>query len=407
MRIVSRLILTISFLVTFSLIIAYARGYRIDIKQQKVTPTGILAISAIPKASSVYINGQLKGATDLNLNLPPGRFQVEVKKEGYTSWQKTVQIKPELVISLEATLFPKNPSLSSLTNIGVVKAIPLDQTDKVIIFSQQNNPEQDGIYLFEAGKKPLSLTRPLKTLLLEKALPLENPDFTQANIFFSPDYKQAILELDDRSFLISTEEEEQVPFDVSQSKDTLLNAWEEENGKQVTKILDGFPKEITKIATDSFRIIHFSSDETKILYQAKKEINIPLVKKPPLIGANQTKEERVLNKNQLYLYDKTEDKNFNLSNLLSLIDSTRGKKPIAEEKINQSIQWYHDSKHLVIKGKNKISIVDYDGTNIKTIYSGPFDPSFFSITSDGRILILANLNPETNQFPDLYSVNTK
>ena len=56
---------------------------------------------------------------------------------------------------------------------------------------------------------------------------------------------------------------------------------------------------------------------------------------------------------------------------------------------------------------NKITIVDYDNSNKQTVYSGPIVSDFISITTDGRLLILANLNPQTNKLPDVYAVGIR
>jgi hypothetical protein len=52
-------------------------------------------------------------------------------------------------------------------------------------------------------------------------------------------------------------------------------------------------------------------------------------------------------------------------------------------------------------------IVDYDDTNEQTVYSGPFEQNFVTVTPEGKLIILANLNPEANQFADLYLVGIK
>ncbi len=87
---------------------------------------------------------------------------MEIKKEGYTSWSKTVKLKGELVLTLEAILFPLNPSLSPLTNLGIINAVPLDATEKILLFVHNNDLEKDGIYLYEANKKPITFFSPLK-----------------------------------------------------------------------------------------------------------------------------------------------------------------------------------------------------------------------------------------------------
>jgi len=381
-----RIIFFLLFIVVLGLVIAYARGYRLDFQNQSLSSTGIIAINSYPKTARIYINDRLKGVTDANFTLSPGNYQLEIKKEGYTNWKKTVRLKGELVVNINALLYPINPSLSPLTNLGIVKAIPLSNSNKVIVFAET------GIYLFEAVKKPLSFFPPLKTIAKKELFP-EDTDFFKAQVNISPDLKQIIVD----NYLLSLEEENQSILDLSlseTSKETLINAWEKQKKANFMKILETFPMEFSKIASDSFNIVSFSPNETKVLYKAVKNENLPQIITPPLIATNQTEEIRELKKDHFYVYDKKEDKNYEI---------TSNRSP----KTNQQLQWYFDSRHLVIEENKKISIVDYDNENKQTVYSGPFEANFFITSSDGKIIILANLNPEANKLPDLYLVGIR
>lgn len=401
MSFVKKLILFLGFIFIFILIIAYARGYRLDLKEKKVSSIGILAISSNPKPAKIYINGEFKDVTDANINLPPGKYQIEIKKEGYTSWKKEVVLKGEWVLSLNALLFPQNPSLSPLTNLGIVKAVPLDGTDKTLIFSQKENEETDGIYLFELPKTPINVFPPLKTLVLKKNFP-SNIDLKTASVIFSPDYKEAMVSFFSNNkesfYLLALNQENQTPFEITSSKDVLIKSWELEKQERILKVLNTYPKEFVKIASDSFKIISFSPDETKVLYQSKKDLTLPPIITPPLIATNQTLEVRNLTKNQLYVYDWKEDKNYQLSN----VEKSLSKKLLEDQELENLVQWHPDSKHLIFLEEKKISVVDYDNLNKQTLYSGPFENSFFSVTSNGNLIILTTFNPETNLLPDLY-----
>jgi hypothetical protein len=388
-----RLTVFFGFLVIVFLIVTYSRGYRVNLQKKTVTSTGILAISSFPKAAKVYLNGKLKGVTDLNLNLEPGEYLVEVKKEGYTSWQKKIKLKGELVITLDALLFSLNPSFSPLTNLGVKKAFPLDQTDKVLLYLEKNDPEKDGFYILDLEKKPISFFEPLKLILKKSLLPSEEVNLEEIYFDFSPDFKEAILNLKEKSYLLSLDQENQNLFDVSTSKQMLLDAWQKEKEKNTQKILETFKKDLAKIATDSFHIISFSPDKTKILYQAKKSFTLPLIIKPPLPSTNSTKEQRTLKKDFFYVYDKKEDKNYEIGNW--------------KLEIGNFIMWYPDSKHLVFNEKGKISIFDYDGENKQVVYSGPYEKDFFLVSSRGNLILLINFNPENNPQPDIYEVEIK
>lgn len=422
-------------------IIFYARGYRPNIQDGTFTPTGILAVSSNPKAAKVYVNGELKGVTDLNLNLPPGSYKVQITKDGYTTWEQEVKLKGEIVTSLTGLLFPRNASLSPLTNLGIVKAIRIDQTEKVMLFSQNDNLEKDGIYIYQSSQRALSIFAPLQLILLKSNLPAE-VDFKNSQVFFSPDYSQAIIEFTTETgslnYLVSLNEENTQLFDMTpSSRETLLGAWKEDKVKNISKILETFPLTVQKVASDSFHIIAFSPDETKVLYKVNQPIILPPVITPPLIGANQNVETRQLSPDVYYVYDRKEDKNFaipsellptTIPNLTPIISPVKVKpvvklptaSPTPEVPLSTlnlvdfsidttslPIVWYPDSSHLVIKQPNEISVIDYDNTNRRTVYSGPAEAVFFSVTTEGKLLILANLNPQNNSSADLYEVGIR
>jgi hypothetical protein len=375
-------------------IIAYARGYRFDFKDRTISSTGILAISSSPKAAKVFINDNLEGVTDLNVTLPPGNYTVEITKDGYTSYKKSLTLRGELVETIDPILFPINPSLSPLSNLGVISAVRVSQSDNIVLVSE-NNSDTDGIYLFDASSKPITIFTPLKTLLLKSNLPLES-SLSETTIIFSHDYKQAIVDVEVgtnvNSYLISLNSENQELFNVTNSKNALIEAWEEEKENEINKVLETFKGEIQSIASSSINIVSFSPDQTKILYKARKNTNIPTIINPPLIASNQAKEERSIKTNDLYVYDKIEDKNFKVGD--SNLDL-------------ENIIWYSDSKRLVYREDDIIAISSYDSTNKQTVYSGPFENGFFSVNSDGKLLILANLNPKSNNLPDLYLVGIR
>ncbi len=390
------------FLLVLSVLILYAKGYRLNKKNGQFNANGIIAIHSQPKAAKVYINDKLKGVSDLNLTLLPDKYTIKVSKAGYTDWTKTVKLEPEVVLSFNALLFPKNPSLSPLTNIGVVKAIPIDQTDKILVFSQKNKPKTDGIYIFETNKTPISFNNPLKQILLLKNLPLEQQkiDLKETSVMFSPNYDQFILTTgDDHKFLLSVDQKNTELSDITSSAESLISAWQEKENTKNQKIIETFPKEIQKIASDSFHIISLSPNKLKVLYQAKESITIPKIIKKTIPGINQEPQQRTIVKGAIYVYDEKEDLNF-------LIKPVSWSKSL-KSNITDILRWHPDSTHLFEITQKSILAFEYDGTNKTTVYSGPFENNFFNLTSDGELIITANLNPKNNLLPDLYLVGIK
>ena len=400
MKIIFKLLFILLFVTVLALVIVYARGYRLDYKKKSLTSTGILAFTSYPKTAKIYVDSKLRGVTDSSLIMPPGNYQVDIKKDGYTSLSKKVTLKGELVVTIDALLFPLNPSLSPLTNLGIIKSVAVNDTEKVLIFVDKeislDEVDKNGIYLFESGRRPLPFFPPLKPVIMKKNLPV-GVDFETAEVTVSPDSKEAIFEFGENkelAYLLSLESENLTPFDVAFSKNNLFKAWNEQRQDNYLKILETYPEEFAKIASASVEIISFAPSETKLLYKANENLILPPIITPPLVVTNQTPETRNLEKGKIYVYDRKEDKNYLIANC---------QLPIA----NCAIQWYFDSRHLVVNEGKKIMVTDYDGESRQTLYSGPYESSFFMSTLDGRLVVLSNLNPEVNLWPDLYLVGTR
>lgn len=430
--IIPRLLVGLIFVLVLIGVIAYARGYRFNPKDGTVTSTGILSVNSSPQPAFVYINGATKpaGATDINLTLPYGQYTVEVKKEGYTDWKKTVSLKGETVMSLNAHLYSKNPSLTPLTNLGIIKAIPLGNTENTILVSQTGDTEKDGFYMFQSTKRTIAIFPPLNLIMLKSILPAEI-DLSTVSFDFDSDYSQAVASftLPDEttvSYLIELNKQTLEAIDVTASKENIVNRWSEEINEEMVKVVETLPKKIKPLAIDGFEVISLSPDEKRLMYLAKKDIELPLVINPPLIGANQSPEERKLKKGSVYIYDKKEDKNFRVpveisTELLKEIPAptempatTSASTVVAHvsnttitRAVQEHVLWFPTSDYIVLKEKNQIVLTEYDGGNRQVVYAGPFSPEFFAISPDWNLIVIINFNPNNNQYGDLYSVGIK
>ncbi len=437
-------------------VIAFARGYRLTPQEQIITPTGIIAAYSSPKAAKIYIDDELKGVTDQNISLPPGTYRVDIKREGYSDWTKQITLRGEVVMTADAILFPKNPSLSPITNLGIVKAVRIGNGGDALLFTDSGNVEKDGIYLYDSATQTFSLLPQLRTILLKENIPFTT-DLSEAQVTFSPDYKQVIVEIPNiptsedvqestiaatidqglgdeqtiqrypyTAYLLSLQEENEQLFDITLSKQNLMNIWSEQHEKEVKKSFEIFPQKLRSTARSSMRIISISPDETKILYEATQEANLTEATKHQLVGRNQTPEERTITPNKVYVYDKKEDRNYPLP--FSLVIKDHNSNPMAElitregeeqrEELshlyknlryydNQIVLWHPNSKNLIALEQGKLVAYDYDGENRNTIYSGPFEDDFFAVTNDGRLLVVTTLNPDETEQGDLYEVGIK
>jgi len=76
-------------------------------QQEQITDTGILSVKSVPSAAQVYIGGELKGETPLDLyNFPVGSYAVTVKKSGYSDFEKTAEVNVGMTEEVDAELNP-------------------------------------------------------------------------------------------------------------------------------------------------------------------------------------------------------------------------------------------------------------------------------------------------------------
>ncbi|MCK4781945.1 hypothetical protein KAS79_03455 [Candidatus Parcubacteria bacterium] len=103
------------------LLILYSQGYRFDIDEKKIVQTGGFFLKVRPTGVEIYIDSKLQKKTNflfqsvLIQNLIPKKYRIEVKKQGYFSWEKTLETKEKQVTEAKnIILIPKNPNFEIL-----------------------------------------------------------------------------------------------------------------------------------------------------------------------------------------------------------------------------------------------------------------------------------------------------
>jgi len=76
-------------------VVLYSQGYRIDFDNKKISRTGGLFLKIEPKQVEIYLDGKLTEKTDfffgsvLIENLLPKKYEIEIKKPEFATWEKT------------------------------------------------------------------------------------------------------------------------------------------------------------------------------------------------------------------------------------------------------------------------------------------------------------------------------
>src|SRR5436190_171599 len=139
------------------LIILYGKGY-INFTKGKLefTGTGILVAKSVPDGAEVWINNNLTTATNNTINLKEGMHYVEIRKQGYFSWKKTINVKKEVVSKAEAFLLSTRPTLQGITATEVNNPV-LDPLGNKIAFtvSSESAKRDNGIYILNMNTGPI------------------------------------------------------------------------------------------------------------------------------------------------------------------------------------------------------------------------------------------------------------
>lgn len=422
------------------LAIQYAQGRYRFTQEGLSKETGLLSANSFPTGAQIYVNDRLVSATDDTLYLKPGEYQVKIQKEGFHTWEKTLQIEGALVTQTNAQLFPIVPGLTPLTFSGVTNISPSPDGQKLIFFTNSaTNPTKDGLYVLDLSNSFLIFQRDA----LQVAENVTSLDLANAKFIWSPDSSEIMVVTKNKEMLINATKKNDlnVMTDISFKKDQILSAWEEEIYLRERQFLSKFPEVVIQIATQSAKNVYLSPDKDRMIYTATENVTIPEGLIPPVLATNTQPESRNIETNKIYIYDREEDKNFYVGD--EATDSGAMKILLAQDLYNKAplqlesspsaflnlqatssaqtaenfkdyytsfdgptYQWMPDSKHILMATGDKINIKTYDNTNDTTVYSGPFADGFVYPWPDGsKLLILASFSPDTPV--NLYAVDLK
>lgn len=192
------LFLLISFLLVAPLTVFYSLGWRIDWKTKKIIQPGVFYLKIQPKNAKIYLNGELEEKTDFFFgsafidNLLPKEYDLEVKKEGFYTWKKTLEIKPRQVTEIKnIILIPEDPGFAVLSK-GVKDFFFFPDNKKVILKEEKiTNSETEKI---SWSLKLFDLEKNVKSHLIEDK-DISQKEVSLLDLEFSYDSKKVLLKV--------------------------------------------------------------------------------------------------------------------------------------------------------------------------------------------------------------------
>lgn len=395
-------------------LVLFAQGYRPNPTTNSLSPTGILVAQSYPDGAQIYLNGQLKSATNTSLNLPPGRYTIEIKMDGFTDWKKELIIAAEEVTRATAWLFPSVPSLRSVTATGATRPAVSPDGSKVAYLLRQGNLTK--LYTLDLAESPLGLINRESRLIT--SLPNYQLSTVNSQLIWSPDSRSVLLPASASAIMVNLNSSQ--ISDVSDRLNFIITTWHTQLLEQNTSRTALLPKAMRDILATSAAEIVWSPHEDKILYTATASAAIPDQLIKPLPGSNTQPQNRDLLPQSVYVYDLEEDRNFLLGPALPPTPTPRPVRGLTSPSTPASLllqigyyhpggfSWFPTSNHLFKTEGNRVTIVEYDSLNPTVVYAGPLEENFAAAyPSSKQMLILTNLNPDHSPLPNLYAVSLR
>jgi len=162
----SRLILLILCAVLFFFIaplaLFYSQGYRFDFDEKKFVETGGLYIKVSNTPAEIYLDGKFIRKTGLLSNsiliknLLPKKHNIEIKKEGFWSWQKTLEIEEKKVTKIEnVLLIKKDISFKPLVAEDVEDFLVSQDGKKTLLRTEEENWSLEELSLENGVKRKI------------------------------------------------------------------------------------------------------------------------------------------------------------------------------------------------------------------------------------------------------------
>lgn len=210
----TRRILLISLAVLFLLaapsITLYSLGYRIDFANKKITQTGGFYFKVWPRPAQVFLDGKAVKRTDLFFgaayidDVLPKEYEVEIKKDGYHAWRKTLKVAEKQVTDAKnIVLLPLDPGFEQIsTNVERFFFSPDERKIILVEVAEGKSSWSPSLSLRESSETEadswaLKLVEPPKNV---KSHLVKQADFSKkekaelVNLTFSDNSQEILLE---------------------------------------------------------------------------------------------------------------------------------------------------------------------------------------------------------------------
>jgi len=363
-------------------IFLYTAGYRIgrdgDSVNVDITQTGMINVKSDPDGANVYLDDELKIATNGGLpGLTPGKYNLKILKNGFVTWEKQVEVFSQLVTDITAVLVSQSPRLEPLTNTGAREPTMSPTLSKLAFFTKDG--EDPGVWVIPLIGESLSLFRSNPYVALKDLPGIVYSD--GLSIEWAPDETDLLVQDVNGNFYLVDIQSGEVTNVLD--PEIVREGWTAENTEKRLDFIERLDirADLREVAVALETV--WAPDGKKFLYQVDVGGNI---------------EYRVYNMEKpLPIGEKTET-----TALVIPIDSPQ-----------PAVSWYADSFHLILveldeetESRGKISLIRIDGTNKVEVFNNTlYSDKVYSAPGGDKLILLTSF--KSGSQTDLYTVGIR
>lgn len=151
-------VLTVALLLATTILLYLAYGFGVD-KNGRIIQNGLVFVSSQPTGAAIYVNGTQKGQTNTRLTLAAGVYTVQIKLNGYHTWQRAITAEGGSVERFDYPfLFPYSPITTVTKQYTPAPAFATESQNRQWLLVQTAAADQFDLFDLSASKpvaKPL------------------------------------------------------------------------------------------------------------------------------------------------------------------------------------------------------------------------------------------------------------
>ncbi|MBW3537991.1 PEGA domain-containing protein [Candidatus Parcubacteria bacterium] len=153
LTVLSYLLVAILVVVATVVLVAIAKGYSYDVKTGRISLKGLLVLNSTPQGATILFDGApIRRKTPYRATLEAGSYRIEVRKDGFRTWQKRLVVNPSEVTFVPYSLLLPT-EIKTNTLIGGRAASQLSATPDRRHFAYVTTGSDPGVWTLNFDRR--------------------------------------------------------------------------------------------------------------------------------------------------------------------------------------------------------------------------------------------------------------